>query len=96
MSSRGTHRIQRNTFTAIGHITLDVKTPPVVSKQTFMIVSDPSLYNVILGQPWLIKLNAITSVKYQKLRFCIPGGGVRKIKSHQAASPRCTVQVLKV
>ncbi|XP_070669108.1 uncharacterized protein [Malus domestica] len=56
-----------HTSTAIGHIILDVKTPPVVSKQTFTIVSDPSPYNGILGRPWLIKLDAVTSVKYQKI-----------------------------
>ncbi|KAM1535884.1 hypothetical protein ACFX1Z_014841 [Malus domestica] len=56
-----------HTLTAIDHITLDVKTSLVVSKQTFMIVSDPSPYNGILGKPWLIKLDAITSIKYQKI-----------------------------
>ncbi|KAM2824465.1 hypothetical protein COP1_034371 [Malus domestica] len=55
------------TSTAIGHITLDVKTPPVVSKQIFTIVSDPSPCNGILRRPWLIKLDAVTSVKYQKI-----------------------------
>ena len=84
-----------HTSTAIGQITLDVKTSPVVSKQTFTIVSDPSPYNGILGRPWLIKLDAVTSVKYQKIRFRIPGGGVGEIKSDQAASRRCTVQMLK-
>ncbi|KAM1667662.1 hypothetical protein ACFX1Q_046599 [Malus domestica] len=84
-----------HTSTAIGHIILDVKTPPVVSKQTFTIVSDPSPYNGILGRPWLIKLDAVTSVKYQKIRFRIPGGGVGEIKSDQASSRRCTVQMLK-
>ncbi|XP_070667586.1 uncharacterized protein [Malus domestica] len=72
-----------HTSTAIDHITLDVKTPPVVSKQTFTIVSDPSPYNGILGRPSLIKLDAVTSVKYQKIRFRIPGGGVGEIKSDQ-------------
>ncbi|XP_048444802.1 uncharacterized protein LOC103931007 [Pyrus x bretschneideri] len=58
---------------AINHITLDVKTSPVVSKQKFTIVSDPSPYNGILGRPWLIKLDAIIFVKYQKIRFRILG-----------------------
>ncbi|KAM1156455.1 hypothetical protein ACFX2B_026959 [Malus domestica] len=40
-----------HTSTDIDHITLDVKTPPVVSKQIFTIVSDPSPYNGILGRP---------------------------------------------
>ncbi|XP_050114010.1 uncharacterized protein LOC126592365 [Malus sylvestris] len=60
-----------HTSTAISHITLNVKAPPVVSKQTFTIVSDPSPYNGIVGRPWLIKLDAVTSVKYQKIRFRI-------------------------
>ncbi|XP_048436520.1 uncharacterized protein LOC125475592 [Pyrus x bretschneideri] len=60
------------TLTAIGHITLDMKPLLVVSKQTFTIISDPSPFNKILRRPWLIKLDSITSVKYQKIRFCIP------------------------
>ncbi|KAM2057968.1 hypothetical protein ACFX16_030598 [Malus domestica] len=59
-------RFNGHTLSVIGHITLDVKTPPVVSKQTFTIVSDPSPYNGILRRPWLIKLDAATSVKYKK------------------------------
>ncbi|KAM2964753.1 hypothetical protein FF2_022508 [Malus domestica] len=61
----------------------------------FTIVSDPSPYNGILGKPWLIKLNAVTSVKYQKIRFRIPRGKAGEIKSDQATSQRCTVHVLK-
>ncbi|KAM1117509.1 hypothetical protein ACFX19_008000 [Malus domestica] len=56
-----------HTSTTIGHITLDVKTPPVVSKQTFTIISNPSPYIGILGRPWLIKLDAVVSVKYKKI-----------------------------
>ena len=63
----------------------------MVSKQTFTIVSDPSPYNGILKRPWLIKLDAVTSVKYQKIRFRVPGGGIGEIKSDQAASRRCTM-----
>ncbi|XP_070677796.1 uncharacterized protein [Malus domestica] len=55
------------TSTAIGHITLNVKTPLVVSKQIFTIVSDPSPCNGILRRLWLIKLDTVTSVKYQKI-----------------------------
>ncbi|KAM1322153.1 hypothetical protein ACFX2F_015154 [Malus domestica] len=53
----------RHTSTTIGHITLGMKTLPVVLKQTFTIISDLSLYNRILGRPWLIKLDAVTSIK---------------------------------
>lgn len=68
------------TLTAIGNIALDLRTPPVVSNKTFTIVNDPFPYNGILGRPWLMKLGAITSVEYQKIRFCILGRGVREIK----------------
>ncbi|KAM1212164.1 hypothetical protein ACFX2J_003774 [Malus domestica] len=84
-----------HTSTTIGHITLDVKTLPVVSKQTFTIVSNSSLYNRIIERPWLIKLDVVTSVKYKKIRFRIPGGEVGEIKSDQAASWQCIMQVLK-
>ncbi|XP_068344201.1 uncharacterized protein [Pyrus communis] len=82
----------RHISTVIGHIILDVKTLPIVSKQTFIRVSDLSPYNGILWRHWLIKPDAVTSIKYQKLWFRIPGEGVREIKSDQAASRRCTVQ----
>ncbi|XP_009349097.2 uncharacterized protein LOC103940664 [Pyrus x bretschneideri] len=42
-------RFNGHTSTVIGYITLDVKTPLVVLKQTFMIVSDLSPYNKIFG-----------------------------------------------
>ncbi|XP_048427686.1 uncharacterized protein LOC125471405 [Pyrus x bretschneideri] len=38
-----------HTSTTIGNITLDVRTPPVVSRQMFTIISDLSPYNGILG-----------------------------------------------
>ncbi|KAM1348070.1 hypothetical protein ACFX2F_002287 [Malus domestica] len=60
-------RFNRHISTVIYHIIFNVKTLPVVSKQTFIIVSDLSSYNRILGRPWLIKLDAVTSVKYQKI-----------------------------
>ncbi|CAN6567880.1 unnamed protein product [Malus baccata var. baccata] len=55
------------TSTTIGTITLDVTNLLIVSSQTFMIVSDPSPHNRILGQTWLVKIGAVTSVEYQKI-----------------------------
>lgn len=71
------------TSITISNITLNIKTPLVVSKQTFTIVSIPSPYNGTRGQPWLVKVGVVTSVEYQKIQFCIPNGGVREIKSNQ-------------
>ncbi|XP_068336607.1 uncharacterized protein [Pyrus communis] len=83
------------TSTTIGTITLDVTSPPIVSLQTFMIASDLSHRNGILSQPWLVMIGAVILIEYQKIQFRIPGGAVREIKSDQAMSRRCTVQVLK-
>ena len=84
-----------HTSIVIDHITLDVKTPPVNLKQTFTILNNPCPYNRILGKPWLIKLNAITSVKYQKNWFRISRWGVGEIKFDQVTYRWCIVQVLK-
>ena len=52
------------TSIVIGTITFDVTSPPIVTSQTFMIVSDPSPQNGILGRPWLVKIKAVTSIEY--------------------------------
>ena len=57
-------RFNELTSIAISTITLDVTSPPIISSQTFMIVSDLSSYNEILGQPWLVKIEDVTSIEY--------------------------------
>ncbi|XP_009334568.2 uncharacterized protein LOC103927377 [Pyrus x bretschneideri] len=84
----------RLTSTIIGIIMLDVANLPVVSSQTFMIVSDASPYTGILRQPCLVKIGAVTSIEHQKIRFCIPGRVIREIKGNQDMSQRYIVQVL--
>ncbi|KAM1477087.1 hypothetical protein TB2_037968 [Malus domestica] len=59
-------KFNRHTSTVIGGITLDVRTLPIVSKQTFKIISELYPYNRIRGRPWLIKQDAVTFVKYKK------------------------------
>lgn len=58
-----------HTLTAVGKITLYVRTPPVVLKKTFMIVTDISLYNSILGRPWLIRLGVVPLSSIEKFDF---------------------------
>ncbi|KAM2959909.1 hypothetical protein FF1_029667 [Malus domestica] len=79
------------TSIAIGIITLNVTSPPIVSSQTFMIVNDLCPYNEILDRTWLVKIEAVTSIEYQKIRFRIPGGAVGEIKGDQAMFRRYTV-----
>ena len=65
-------RFNELTSIAIGTILLDVTSPPIVSSHTFMIVNDPSPHNGILSRPWLVKIGAVTLIKYQKILFRIP------------------------
>lgn len=60
-----------------------------------MIVDSITLYNGILGKPWICKIDAITTPTYQKIRYPISGGGVEQINSDQAMESRCSAQRLK-
>lgn len=64
------------TTVTVGTIDLDVYSPPVVYLQTFMVIDKVSPYNGILGRPWIGKINAITSVTHQNIRYPIHRGGV--------------------
>ncbi|XP_020412762.1 uncharacterized protein K02A2.6-like [Prunus persica] len=79
----------------VGTIDLDIYLPVVVCLQTFMVIDKVSPYNGILGQPWINKIEAITSALHQKIRYPIPGGGIGHINSDQAKAMRCTAQGLK-
>ncbi|CAL9024306.1 unnamed protein product, partial [Prunus brigantina] len=66
------------TSITVGTIDLDVHSPLVVCLQTFMVIDEVSSYNGILGQPWINKIEAITSALHQKIRYPIPGAGSGK------------------
>ncbi|CAL2227394.1 unnamed protein product [Prunus armeniaca] len=40
-----------------------------------MVIDEVSLYNGILGRPWISKIEAITSAIHQKICYPIPGAG---------------------
>ncbi|XP_021805663.1 uncharacterized protein LOC110749786 [Prunus avium] len=83
------------TSITVGTIDLDIHSPPVACSQTFMVIDEVSPYNGILGQPWIRKIEAVTSALHQKIRYPIPGGGTGQINSDQAMARRCTAQGLK-
>ncbi|XP_008237192.1 PREDICTED: uncharacterized protein LOC103335935 [Prunus mume] len=83
------------TTVTVGTIDLDVYSPLVVSLQTFMVIDEVSPYNHILGRPWIVKINAITSATHQKIRYPIPRGGIGQINSDQVMARKCSVQGLK-
>ncbi|KAH0996427.1 hypothetical protein GBA52_020291 [Prunus armeniaca] len=81
------------TAVTVGTIDLDVYSPPVISSQTFMVIDEASPYNGILGRPWIIKINAITSATHQKIRYPIPGGSVGQINNDQTMQSKNQDQV---
>ncbi|CAL8175793.1 unnamed protein product [Prunus armeniaca] len=83
------------TTVTVGTIDLDVYSPLVISSQTFMVIDEASPYNGILGRPWIIKINAITSAIHQKIRYPILGGSVGQINNDQAMAKKCSTQWLK-
>ncbi|XP_020410654.1 uncharacterized protein LOC109946638 [Prunus persica] len=78
------------TTVTVGTIDLDVYSPLVISSQTFMVINEVSPYNDILGRSWIGKMNAITSIAHQKIRYPIPGGGVGQINSDQVMARKCS------
>ncbi|CAL2265694.1 unnamed protein product [Prunus armeniaca] len=60
-SARSQTGFKGATMITVGKIDLDVYSPPLISSQTFMVIDEVSLYNDILGRPWIGKINVIIS-----------------------------------
>ncbi|CAL9021200.1 unnamed protein product [Prunus brigantina] len=67
-SARSLTGLNGATSVIVDTIDLDVYFPSVISSQSFMIINEVSLYNGILGKPWIVKINAITSVTRRRRR----------------------------
>ncbi len=61
----------------------------------FMILDSPSAYNVILGRPWIHKMEAVPSTYHQIIRFPTKWG-IKEIYGQQHASCPCYQTTLKV
>ncbi|XP_031283150.1 uncharacterized protein LOC116141816 [Pistacia vera] len=61
----------------------------------FLVVDCLTTYNVILGRPILDDLSAVTSIRYQAMRFLTPGG-VATIRSCRKESQECYNQAINV
>ncbi|XP_057950900.1 uncharacterized protein LOC131145724 [Malania oleifera] len=87
-----------DTVHPLGTITLPVTigtTPQQVTTLTeFLVVDRPSVYNVILGRPFLNTVRAVTSTYHLKVKFPTPQG-IGYAKGDQAAARSCYVMALK-
>ena len=58
---------------SLGAITLIVEIGPLSMPIKFHVVDVESLFNAILGRPWITALNAVPSVVHQCLKFSYEG-----------------------
>ncbi|XP_057965270.1 uncharacterized protein LOC131155840 [Malania oleifera] len=82
----------------IGTITLPVTmgtTPQLVTSLTeFLVVDRPSVYNIILGHPFLNAVRAVTSTYHLMIKFPTPHR-TGEVSGDQAAARNCYVVALK-
>ena len=61
----------------------------------FLVIDQPSAFNVVLGRPSLRELRAITSIHHQFMKFPMPHG-VGEVKGDQQEARQCYHQAVKV
>ncbi|XP_057953060.1 uncharacterized protein LOC131147587 [Malania oleifera] len=87
-----------DTVHPLGKITLPVTigtTPQQVTMLTeFLVVDRPSVYNVILGRPFLNAVRAVTSTYHLRVKFPTPQG-IGSAKGDQVVAWSCYVMALK-
>ncbi|XP_057972841.1 uncharacterized protein LOC131160992 [Malania oleifera] len=87
-----------DTVHPLGTITLPVTIGTTLQQVTtlieFLVVDRPSVYNVILGRPFLNAVRVVTSTYYLKVKFPTPQG-IGYAKGDQAAARSCYVMALK-
>lgn len=60
--------------------------------ESFTMVDDLSLYNIILGRPALNDLMAVASTYHQKIKFHM-GSRIGKVQRYQASSQKCYAEI---
>ena len=62
---------------SLGAITLTIEIGPLCMPIEFHVVDVESLFNAILGRPWITAFNAVPSVVHQCLKFPYEGKVVK-------------------
>ena len=78
----------------LGDMTLPVYTGEVNLYIAFVVLDNPSAYNVILGRPWIHQMRAVPSTFNQVIRFSTKWG-VKWIKGEQGVSCDCYRNTLR-
>ena len=84
----------RKSRTTIGETVLSVYTKGVNLYNKFLILDSLSAYNVMLGRPWIHKMEAVPSTYHQAIRFSTKWG-IKEIYGQQHVSHQCYQTTLK-
>ena len=74
----------------IGCVTVKVHAGTISSLTEFWVLNSYSLYNAILGRPWLHKMRVVSSTLHQRLRFPI-SERIMEIRGDQVAAKQCLI-----
>ncbi|XP_057982208.1 uncharacterized protein LOC131167418 [Malania oleifera] len=75
-------------------VTIGTTSQQVTTLTEFLVVDRPSVYNVILGRPFLNAVQAVTSTYHLKIKFPT-SQGIGFVKGDQAAARSCYVMAPK-
>ena len=75
----------------LGATSLKVQAGTKKTKIEFPIIDTPSLYNAILGRPWLHAMGVVPSMLHHLLRFPIEHG-IEEVKGDQLQVKNCCSQ----
>ncbi|XP_074277702.1 uncharacterized protein LOC141601328 [Silene latifolia] len=84
----------RETKHSLGEIVIPSYAGRVNKQVRYLVIDRPSIYNVILGRPWIHEIKAIPSTYHQCLMFPTPSG-VKEIRGDLEEAKDCYKVALK-
>ncbi|XP_074314109.1 uncharacterized protein LOC141649314 [Silene latifolia] len=82
------------TTNLLGEIVIPTYAGGINKQVRYLVIDEPSTYNVILGRPWLHLMEAVPSTNHQCVKFPTPWG-VEKIWGDQEEARGCYKKALK-
>ncbi|XP_028092886.1 uncharacterized protein LOC114293065 [Camellia sinensis] len=78
----------------LGTTNLEVQARTKMVTTDFTVIDTPSLYNIVLGRPWLHAMRVVPSTLHQLLRFPTEFG-IEEVKRNQVQAKNCSITAMK-
>ncbi|XP_074299435.1 uncharacterized protein LOC141630530 [Silene latifolia] len=82
------------TANSLGEIVIPTHAGEIKKQERYLVIDEPSTYNVILGRPWLHLMKAVPSTYHQCVKFPMPWG-VETIRGDHEEARGCYKKALK-